>query len=89
MIKKKKSHKFIYEWSLFFYLKSDGKKNYLLHKSIVRDLESAFQNKRDFLECFFRAPLFLGKWFGVTTYFLYKKIRKNKYMIEWFHSLIE
>ena len=26
-----------------------------------------------------RAPLFLGKWFGVATYFLYKKkIRKNK-----------
>ena len=26
----------------------------------------------------FKAPLFLGKWYGVTTYFsLYKKIRKN------------
>ena len=24
-----------------------------------------------------REPLFLGKWCGVATYFLYKKIRKN------------
>ena len=28
-----------------------------------------------------RAPLFLGKWGGVATYFLYKKIRKNKYKL--------
>ena len=28
-----------------------------------------------------RAPLFLGKWRGVATYFLYKKIRKNKYKL--------
>ena len=27
----------------------------------------------------FGAPLFLGKWYGVATYFLYKKIRKKKY----------
>ena len=26
----------------------------------------------------FRTPLFLGKWCGVTIYFLYKKIRKTK-----------
>ena len=29
----------------------------------------------------FRAPLFLGKWYGVATFFfLCKKIRKNKYI---------
>ena len=48
---------------------------------IVRDLESYPLKKERFLECFFRAPLFLGKWCGVTTYFLYKKIRKNKYKL--------
>ena len=41
--------------------------------------------ERDFC-VLFRAPLFLGKWCGVATYFLYKKIRKTKYkyMIELF-----
>ena len=34
--------------------------------------------KKDFC-VLFRVPLFLGKWCGVTTYFLYKKIRKTKY----------
>ena len=28
-----------------------------------------------------RAPLFLGKWCGIFTYVLYKKIRKNKYKL--------
>ena len=42
----------------------------------VRDREFAFKKKRDFL-VLFKATLFLGKWCGVTTYFLYKKIRKN------------
>ena len=33
----------------------------------------------------FRAPLFLGKWYEVVTYFLYKKKKtKYKYMIELF-----
>ena len=38
----------------------------------------------------FRAPLFLGKWYGVVTYFsLYKKIRKNtNYKIHWLNSFI-
>ena len=38
------------------------------------------------------APLFLGKWYGVTTYFsLYKKIRKNtNYKIhDWIVPLID
>ena len=26
-----------------------------------------------------KAPLFLGKWCGITTYFLYKKNKKTKY----------
>ena len=43
--------------------------------------------KERFLECFlghlsFWAPLFLGKWYGVATFFLYKKNkRKTKYKI--------
>ena len=40
----------------------------------VRDLENASKKKKDF-RYLFRAPLFLGKWCGVATYFLYKKIR--------------
>ena len=42
----------------------------------VRDRQRASQ-KREIFRVFFRAPLFLGKWCGVATYFLYKKIRKN------------
>ena len=37
----------------------------------------------------FRAPLFIAKRCGVTTYFLYKKIRKTKYkkyMTKLYHS---
>ena len=37
----------------------------------------------------FKEPLFLGKWYGVATYFFIQKIRKTKYMIELFSSLIE
>ena len=29
--------------------------------------------KREIFGVLFRAPLFLDKWFGVVTYFLYKK----------------
>ena len=45
----------------------------------VRDLENASQKREIFL-VLFRALIFLGKWCGVATYFLYKKIRKNKYI---------
>ena len=44
----------------------------------VRDRQGCLSKKRDFL-VLFRAPLFLSKWCGVATYFLYKKIRKTKY----------
>ena len=54
----------------------------------VRDLESSVSQKRE-IRVPFRAPLFLGKWYGVATYFFIIKIRKNKYMIELFSSLIE
>ena len=38
----------------------------------------------------FRAPLFLGKRYGVDTYFfINKKKRKKKYIIELFSSLIK
>ena len=38
----------------------------------------------------FRVLLFLGKWYGVATYFfIKKKKRKTKYMTELFSSLIE
>ena len=39
---------------------------------------NCLSKKRDFL-VFFKAPLFLGKWCGVTTYFLYKKYEKKKF----------
>ena len=40
----------------------------------IRDV--SFQKKR--FGYLFRAPLFLGKWYGVATYYSsYKKIRKN------------
>ena len=42
----------------------------------VRDLESASQ-KREIFGSAFRAPLFLGKWCGVATYFLRTKNKKN------------
>ena len=45
--------------------------------------------KERFWSVLFRAPLFLGKWYGVATYFFIQKIRKTKYMIELFSSLIE
>ena len=42
----------------------------------VRDLDERMSLKKE-IRVPFRAPLFLGKWYGVTTYFsLYKKIRK-------------
>ena len=39
----------------------------------VRDWENWVSQKRETFGVLFRAPLFLGKWYGVTTYFLYKK----------------
>ena len=42
----------------------------------MRDLENASKKKRDF-RYLFRAPLFLGKWCGVATYFLYQKKKKK------------
>ena len=44
----------------------------------VRDCENWGALKKE-IWVLLRAPLFLGKWCGVATYFLYKKIRKNKY----------
>ena len=57
---------------------------------IVRDLNEKASLKKE-IRVPFRAPLFLGKWYGVATYFsLYKKkILITKYMTESFHSLIE
>ena len=42
----------------------------------IRDLESSVSQKRE-IRVPFRAPLFLGKWYGVTTLFLYKT-KKNQ-----------
>ena len=36
-----------------------------------------YLSKKEIFECFFKTPLFLGKWCGVTTYFLYQKKKKN------------
>ena len=41
----------------------------------VRDLESASQKRE--IRVPFRAPLFLGKWYGVAIYFLCTKNKKN------------
>ena len=46
--------------------------NYILHCERLGKSE---------IEVLLRASLFLGKWCGVATYFLYKKIRKNKYKL--------
>ena len=46
----------------------------------VRDCQNlgASEKNRDFWSVLFRAPLFLGKWYGVATYFsLYKKEKKK------------
>ena len=43
---------------------------------IVRDRENQVLSKKRFWY-FFRAPLFLGKWCEVATYFLYKKKNEN------------
>ena len=45
---------------------------------VVRDLESSASKKKRFFGVFFKAPLFLGKWYGVATYFLYKKNKEKK-----------
>ena len=47
---------------------------------IVRDLNEKASLKKE-IWVLLRVPLFLSKWCGVTTYFLYKKIRKNKYKL--------
>ena len=52
----------------------------------VRDLDKSVPKKRE-IRVPFRAPLFLGKWYGVATYFFIQK--KKKYMTELFSSLIE
>ena len=51
--------------------------NYILH--CERSGKSDTLKKE--IEVLLRASLFLGKWCGVATYFLYKKIRKNKYKL--------
>ena len=50
----------------------------------MRDLESASQ-KREIFGVLLRAPLFLGKWCGVATYFLYQK---KKYNFTWLNCSI-
>ena len=39
----------------------------------VRDQENLASKKREIFGVLFRAALFLGKWCGIVTYFLYKK----------------
>ena len=39
----------------------------------VRDRENWASKKREIFEVLFRALLFLGKWCGIVTYFLYQK----------------
>ena len=43
----------------------------------MKDQENRGALKKEIFGCFFKAPLFLGKWCGVTTYFLYKKKKKK------------
>ena len=44
----------------------------------LRKIRGALKKK---IWVFLRAPLFLSKWYTVATYFLYKKIWKNKYKL--------
>ena len=60
-------------------------------KLSVRDLDERMSLKKE-IRVPFRAPLFLGKWYGVTTYFsLYKKIRKitNYKIHDWIVPFID
>ena len=47
------------------------------HFLIVRDRENCL-SKREIFGVLFRAPLFLGKWCGVATYFFIKKEKRKK-----------
>ena len=49
----------------------------------VRDCENQVLSKKRF-GCF-KVPLFLGKWCGVPTYFIYSKIKIKNYKIEMLH----
>ena len=46
---------------------------YGLNPSCERPPKVGALKKERFFGVLFRAPLFLGKWSGVATYFLYKK----------------
>ena len=43
----------------------------------LRETLKVASQKRKIFGVFFRALLFLGKWYGVATYFLYKKEKEK------------
>ena len=45
--------------------------------SLLETSKVPLKKERDWFFVLFRAPLFLDKWCGVNTYFLYKKNKKN------------
>ena len=52
-----------------------------LSSNTVRDLNKRMSLKKE-IRVPFRAPLFLGKWYGVATYFyLYQKRKRKKILI--------
>ena len=56
--------------------------------TIVKDGEIRPLKKERYFLVLFRVPLFLGKWYGVVTYFYTKKrkTKYKKYMTELYHS---
>ena len=65
------------------------KSAYLSHLSFSPRETSTKASLKKEIRVPFRAPLFLGKWYGVAIFFFYTKKEKEKHMTELFSSLIE
>ena len=62
----------------------------IIPASKVWETSKVASQKREIFGVLFKAPLFLGNWSGVTTYFLYEKVRKTNYKIhDWTASFID
>ena len=70
------------------FLKVNFLRSYTLFKNSLCERLGKLGLLKKRFGCFFKAPLFLGKWCVVTTYFLYKKNKKKLiqlYMIKMLH----
>ena len=64
--------------------------NQLFLSILLWETSKFSSKKREIFGVLFKAPLFLGNWSGVTTYFLYEKVRKTNYKIhDWTASFID